>query len=149
MTGSRTLAGVRYSDAMRSILDGRRLVRPFAVFLLVVAGGGGVAAQMGGVAAPNSGAVARKAGVGHTDLFIEVPLESPSPGVVFPFGGSHHQVPGVVAVNRAPYYCVPHARAFRERAAFVAHLRVHHGLSDGDIPKAVLVAGGQVRYVGK
>jgi hypothetical protein len=85
---------------------------------------------------------------GRTDLFVAVPLEGPTPGVVFPFGGSHHQVPGVVAVNRAPYFCTPHARAFHDRAAFVAHLRRRHGLDDADIPRAVLVQGGQVRYVG-
>ena len=66
----------------------------------------------------------------------------------FPFGGSHHQVPGVVAVNHAPYYCVPHQRAFRERADFVVHLRTHHGLTDDEIRRVVLVVRGQVRYVG-
>lgn len=85
---------------------------------------------------------------GQPDLFIEIPLDQYTPDVVFPFGGSHHQVPGVVAVNRAPYYCVPHKRAFRERADFVVHLRTRHGLSDDEIRRAVLVDRGQVRYVG-
>jgi hypothetical protein len=89
----------------------------------------------------------RRANV-RTDLFIELPLERYSTGVVFPFGGTHHAVPGVVAVNHAPYYCAPHARAFRDRAKFVAHLRTRHGLEDRDIPAAVLVDGGQVRYIG-
>jgi hypothetical protein len=83
------------------------------------------------------------------DLFITVPLEPPPSTVVFPFGGSHHTVPGVVAVNRAPYVCVAHARTFRERADFVTHLRIRHGLSDDEIPRSVLVGGGQVRYVGE
>ena len=98
-------------------------------------------------AAPDAGAPARSHGP-HTDLFVAVPLEGPTPGVVFPFGGSHHQVPGVVAVDRAPYVCMPHHLAFHDRAAFVAHLRRRHGLDDADIPRAVLVQGGQVRYVG-
>ena len=85
-------------------------------------------------------------GAGH-ELFIEVPLDY-STGVVFPFGGSHHTVPGVVAVNRAPHLCVVHARAFRDRAGFVGHLRMRHGLVDAEMPGAVLVDGGQVRYLG-
>ncbi len=83
------------------------------------------------------------------EVFLDAPLDQPSPGVVFPFGGSHHQLPGVVAVDRAPYYCVPHQRAFRERMDFVAHLRDAHGLADDEIAGAVLVAHGQVRYVGR
>jgi len=94
------------------------------------------------------GAPGRSQGNVRTDLFIEVPLDHYPTGVVFPFGGTHHVVPGVVAVNHAPYYCVPHARAFRERMKFVAHLRTRHGLEDADIPAAVLVDGGQVRYIG-
>jgi hypothetical protein len=92
------------------------------------------------------------AGHGHggrrPDVFVDVPAEAPTPGVVFPFGGSHHQVPGVVSVNRAPYYCVPHKLAFRERLDFVAHLRTEHGLADDEIGNAVLVQHGQVRYPG-
>jgi len=93
--------------------------------------------------------VAAEGARARTDLFIEVPLDGASPGVVFPFGGSHHQVPGVVTIDRAPYVCEVHRRAFHDRAAFVAHLRRRHALTDADIPRAVLVEGGQVRYVGK
>lgn len=84
----------------------------------------------------------------EADLFVDVPLEAPSPGVVFPFGGSHHAVPGVVAVNRAPYVCTPHRRTFRQRGDFVAHLRRAHGLDDAAIKERVIVSDGQVRYVG-
>lgn len=83
----------------------------------------------------------------RTDLFVEVPLDYDT-RVVFPFGGSHHAVPGVVTINRAPYYCRPHKQSFRERAAFVEHLSVKHGLSDQEIPSMVLVDHNQVRYVG-
>ncbi len=83
------------------------------------------------------------------DLFVTVPLESPSPGVVFPFGGSHHALPGVVAVDRPPYFCVAHARPFRDRVAFVTHLRTRHGLAPKQIPQSVVVDGGQVRYIGE
>ena len=117
-----------------------------ALALVVV---GAVDGRVRAQPAPAAPDAVRRGHGGNTDLFVEVPLDAPSPGVVFPFGGSHHQVPGVVAVNRAPYYCVPHARGFRERAAFVEHLRTRHHLQDADIPQAVLVAGGQVRYVGK
>jgi hypothetical protein len=94
------------------------------------------------------GAPGRSGGNVRTDLFIEVPFDNYRTGVVFPFGGAHHVVPGVVAVNHAPYYCAAHARAFRERMKFVAHLRTRHGLQNADIPAAVLVDGGQVRYIG-
>ena len=89
----------------------------------------------------------RHHGAARTDLFIEVPLDYDT-GVVFPFGGSHHAVPGVVTINKAPYFCRPHNRAFRERAAFVEHLGVAHGLTDREIPGMVLVEHNQVRYVG-
>ena len=84
----------------------------------------------------------------RADLFSEIPLDRYSTDVVFPFGGSHHAVPGVVAVNAAPYYCAPHRRSFGSRAGFVAHLRTTHGLDERDIPHAVLVEHGQVRYIG-
>jgi hypothetical protein len=91
----------------------------------------------------------RRAGRGaDTDLFVAVPLETDT-GVVFPFGGSHHAVPGVVTINqKAPYFCRAHARGFRDRPAFVEHLGVQHGLTDRDIPGLVVVGRGQVRYVG-
>ncbi|MEB2285475.1 MAG: hypothetical protein OZ922_12430 [Myxococcales bacterium] len=83
----------------------------------------------------------------RTDLFIDVPLDYDT-RVEFPFGGSHHTVPGAVSINKAPYYCAPHQQSFRERAAFVEHLRVRHGLGADEIPGAVMVRGNQVRYVG-
>jgi hypothetical protein len=83
----------------------------------------------------------------RTDLFIEVPLEYDT-RVVFPFGGSHHAVPGVVSINKAPYFCGPHKQSFRERVAFVEHLSVKHGLTDEEIPRMVMVRDNQVRYVG-
>jgi hypothetical protein len=84
----------------------------------------------------------------RTDLFVEVPLDYDT-SVQFPFGGSHHAVPGVVTINaKAPYFCRPHERSFRTRSAFVEHLAVKHGLSDREIPKLVVVDHNQVRYVG-
>ena len=83
----------------------------------------------------------------RTDLFVAVPLEHDT-RVVFPFGGSHHAVPGVVTINQAPYYCRAHDRSFRARATFVEHLAVQHGLSDREIPALVVVDHNQVRYVG-
>ncbi len=97
---------------------------------------------------PVRGEVPHGRAQGHPDLFIEVPLDRYSSEVVFPFGGSHHRVPGVVAVNRAPYFCEPHRHAFRDRADFVAHLRLRHGIPDAEIPQAVLAERGQVRYIG-
>lgn len=112
----------------------------------------GVIVLLSGAALALAQSTVPGAGHGHggsrPDVFVEVPLDAPTPGVVFPFGGSHHQVPGVVSVNRAPYYCVPHKRAFRERLDFVAHLRTEHGLADDEIAGAVLVQHGQVRYPG-
>jgi hypothetical protein len=84
----------------------------------------------------------------RTDLFIDVPIEHDT-SVVFPFGGSHHAVPGVVSINqKAPYFCRVHALGFPERAPFLEHLSVKHGLSDREIPGMVLVDRHQVRYVG-
>jgi hypothetical protein len=87
-------------------------------------------------------------GAVRPDLFVTVPLESDPGRVVFPFGGSHHTLPGVVAVNRPPYVCVTHATAFRERSDFVTHLRTRHDLSDDEIRRSVVAGHGQVRYVG-
>ena len=103
------------------------------------------------VTAADAGEVAIRRGRSHavaTDLFVNVPLDHDT-SVVFPFGGSHHAVPGIAAINqRAPYYCRPHDLAFPDRAAFVEHLSVKHGLSDREIPAMVLVDHSQVRYVG-
>jgi hypothetical protein len=124
------------------------------LFLLCIANGAAAgepaSAPLGASELGNARQHAGEAGGGRArpELFVTVPLES-STGVVFPFGGSHHAVPGVVAVNRPPYVCVAHTRPFRERAAFVTHLRMQHGLADDDIPASVVVGGGQVRYVGK
>jgi hypothetical protein len=57
-------------------------------------------------------------------------------------------VPGVATINRAPYFCRPHKLSFEERAAFIEHLSVKHGLTDREIPSMVLVEHNQVRYVG-
>ncbi|MEO6026080.1 MAG: hypothetical protein ABIR79_04355 [Candidatus Binatia bacterium] len=85
----------------------------------------------------------------RTDLFVDVPVDNYDTSVVFPFGGSHHAVPGVVTINQpAPYFCRPHEQGFRTRAVFVEHLAVKHGLSDREIPALVLVDRNQVRYVG-
>jgi hypothetical protein len=84
----------------------------------------------------------------ETDLFVAVPLAHDT-GVVFPFGGSHHAVPGLVTINqKAPYFCLAHRRGFGDRASFVEHLGVMHGLTDREIPAVVLVEHDQVRYVG-
>ncbi len=81
-------------------------------------------------------------------LFLDVPLDYDT-SVVFPFGGSHHAVPGVVGINqKAPYFCRVHDLGFRARAPFVEHLSVKHGLTDREIPNLVLVDRHQVRYVG-
>jgi hypothetical protein len=82
------------------------------------------------------------------EIFLDVPLDY-STDVVFPFGGSHHAVPGVVSINRRPYRCLVHEREFRERAHFVAHLRIEHGLEDDAIPAAIIVDRGQAIFVGK
>jgi len=81
-------------------------------------------------------------------VWVGLPLEY-STDVVFPFGGSHHTVPGVVTINRAPYRCLVHERRFRERVHFVSHLRMGHGLVDDDIPSAVIVDRGEVVYLGE
>jgi hypothetical protein len=81
------------------------------------------------------------------DLFLDLPLDYDT-AVIFPFGGSHHAVPGVVSINRQPYRCLAHERAFRERIHFVVHLRREHGLADDQIRAAVVVDRGEVIYLG-
>jgi hypothetical protein len=84
----------------------------------------------------------------YADLFVAVPLEHDT-SVVFPFGGAHHAVPGVVGINQqAPYFCRVHELGFRDRAPFLEHLGVKHGLGDREIPRMVVVDRHQVRYVG-
>lgn len=87
-------------------------------------------------------------GYPSADLFVNAPLEHDT-SVVFPFGGAHHAVPGVVGINqKAPYFCRVHDRGFSSRAPFIEHLGVQHGLTDREIPNLVLVDRHQVRYVG-
>jgi len=91
-------------------------------------------------------------------LFVVAVGEVRSARRVTPFGaaltlmflgcGSHHAVPGVATINQAPYFCRPHKLSFEERAAFIEHLSVKHGLTDREIPSMVLVEHNQVRYVG-
>lgn len=84
----------------------------------------------------------------YDGLFLDVPLDYDT-SVVFPFGGSHHAVPGVVTINqKAPYFCRVHALGFSAREPFIEHLGVKHGLTDREIPNLVLVDRHQVRYVG-
>jgi hypothetical protein len=89
----------------------------------------------------------RRHGDARTDLFVEVPLDYQT-GVVFPFGGSHHAVPGVVTINSDPYFCRAHDLSFADRGRFVEHLSVKHGLTDREIPSMVVVHRNQVRYLG-
>jgi hypothetical protein len=90
----------------------------------------------------------RMRGDAQTELFVDVPLDYDT-SVVFPFGGSHHAVPGLVTINqKAPYFCRVHDLGFSTRGAFIEHLGVKHGLTDREIPGLVLVDRHQVRYVG-
>jgi hypothetical protein len=117
----------------------RARVLTAAVALLLV---GGAIAEAGDV-------IVRRHHRRHArpDLYLDMPLDY-STDVIFPFGGSHHAVPGVVSVNRAPYRCLPHERVFKARAHFVAHLRLDHGLTDETIRSAIVVDQGQAIYLG-
>ena len=103
---------------------------------------------LAGAAAAAAGDVVRRRHAFRTDLFLDLPLEY-STDVVFPFGGSHHAVPGVVSINGAPYRCLVHERRFRARTHFVAHLRTGHGLTDDAIPSRVILDRGEVVYLGE
>jgi hypothetical protein len=81
-------------------------------------------------------------------LFLDVPLDYDT-SVVYPFGGSHRNTPGTVTINRPAYWCAPDRLGFGDRAAFVAHLRVRHGVADEELPHATLVQPGQLRYLGR
>ena len=77
----------------------------------------------------------------RADLFVDVPLDYDT-RVIFPFGGSHHAVPGVVTINRAPYYCRPHKLSFEARAAFVGeHRRVGLEVTFAECGEAQAIGG--------
>lgn len=70
-------------------------------------------------------------------------------GVYF-YGKDRMEVPGVVAVNRPPYVCDLDGRVFRDKGAFVAHLRTTHvdRLQERPDPSFV-VRDGQVHFTGR
>jgi hypothetical protein len=84
---------------------------------------------------------------GRDDLDIVVPIDPREHERLYWFGRpDHHLVPGTVTINRAPYVCDPHRRSFRERDAFVAHLRTVHRLAADEIPGALVVEDGVVHF---
>ena len=93
-------------------------------------------------------AVRRRRAV-RTDVWVNMDPKDYSTDVEFPFGGSHHAVPGVVSINGKPYRCVVHEQRFKERSHFVAHLRTGHGLTDDAISSAVIVDRNEVVYLGE
>jgi len=71
-------------------------------------------------------------------------------GRVYFYGKDRMEVPGVVAVNRPPYVCDLDGRVFRDKEAFVAHLRTTHvdRLQERPDPSFV-VLDGQVHFTGR
>jgi hypothetical protein len=127
----------------------RARVRIFAATMALVLLGGAIAEAGGVIVKRRHRHHDRHDHRVRPELYLDMPLDDYSTDVIFPFGGSHHAVPGVVSVNRAPYRCLPHERVFRARAHFVAHLRLDHGLTDATIPSAIVVDQGQAIYIGE
>lgn len=124
-------------------MRGRRLL------LVLIAFAGTAAAQsfeVGGGADQGQG---RAPGQGRArpDLGIVIPLEPREHNRLQWFGRQdRHVVPGTVTINKAPYVCDGHERRFRDRDAFVAHLRADHGLKPDEIPDALVVLKGVVHF---
>ncbi len=71
-------------------------------------------------------------------------------GRVYFYGKDHMEVPGVVAVNRPPYVCDLDRQVFRDKQAFVAHLRTTHRDRLGERPDpSFVVRDGQVHFTGR
>jgi len=60
----------------------------------------------------------------------------------------HHVVPGTVTINADPYVCDVDAQRFRDRDAFVAHVRTAHGTPPGQIADRLIVREGRVHFIG-
>ena len=61
----------------------------------------------------------------------------------------HHVVPGTVTINAMPYACDLDGQHFRERDAFVAHLRTVHRAGVERIPDRLVVKDGIVHFIGE
>lgn len=85
----------------------------------------------------------------RTDLGIVIPVEPREHDRLQWFGRQdHHVVPGTVTIDKAPYVCDAHDRRFRDKDAFVAHLRADHGLRPDEIPDRLVVLKGVVHFSG-
>ena len=81
------------------------------------------------------------------DLGIVVPIDPREHDRLQWFGRrDHHLVPGTVTINRAPYVCDVEDAEFHRRDEFVAHLRLVHRIPVDQIPDAVVLTEGQVRF---
>jgi hypothetical protein len=83
------------------------------------------------------------------DVDVLVPVDPRLHERLYWFGREDLAVPGTVTINRAPYVCDVEGKEFRRRDAFVAHLRLVHGLTPAQIRELVVLTAGQVRFPGE
>jgi hypothetical protein len=87
---------------------------------------------------------------GRSDVEVFVPVDPYEHERLHWFGNrDRHLVPGTVTINKAPYVCDPDGRRFRDREAFVAHLRSRHAIAPDDIPGRLVVVDGIVHFIRK
>ena len=90
---------------------------------------------------------ASRAAAPHVD--VVVPVDPYEHERLHFFGRQdHHLVPGTVTINAAPYVCDVDRRRFRDRDAFLLHLRIVHHAHNDVIPERLGVLDGQVHYLG-
>jgi hypothetical protein len=81
------------------------------------------------------------------DVDVIVPLDPREHDRLHWFDGEpHHLAPGTVTIDVPPYVCDRDGRTFTDRDAFTAHLRRAHGVPAAEIPRRLVVEGGQVHF---
>jgi len=84
----------------------------------------------------------------RTDIDLVLPLPPTEHHRLQFFGGrDHHLVPGTATIDGSPYLCDVDGLGFRDREAFVAHLRTVHRTSPEEIPASLVIVDGRVHFV--
>jgi hypothetical protein len=86
----------------------------------------------------------------RTDIDLVLPLPPTEHQRLQFFGGrDHHLVPGTATIDGSPYLCDVDHLGFRDREAFVAHLRTVHRTPTEEIPGSLVIVDGRVHFVGR
>lgn len=81
------------------------------------------------------------------DLLLPLdPSQLNPPPLQFFDGQQHHQLPGTVTINGAPYICDVDRRTFRDGSEFAYHLQTAHGVPPAQVRSSVVVVDGRVHF---